>query len=115
MSLSSNKIILANASTNTVGAYFQFANVAANSTGVTIPAGIYQVVTAANVYIQVNSSNNIASPSWSNITTSTGNAVPSVIISDGVNFQAVSVNTSATLVMIGTNGGIGVTGTFNNV
>ena len=114
MSLSSAKIILANSSTNTAGAYFQFSNVAATSAGVTIPAGIYQIVTSANVYVQVNTSTNIAAPTWSNITVTTGNAGPQVIISDGTNVQAVSVNAAATLVLLGTNGGQAVSGTYNN-
>ena len=67
MSLSPNKIILANAATNTAGAYFEAYAVNATSSGVTVPAGLYQALPTANVVIQFNTSTNIASPTWTNI------------------------------------------------
>ena len=53
MSLALNKIILANASANTPGAYLQFANISATTTGNVIPAGLYLVPPTANVTINI--------------------------------------------------------------
>jgi len=52
MSLSANKIILANAATNTAGAYFEPTAVIATNTsnvGTVVPAGLYQALPTANV------------------------------------------------------------------
>ena len=110
MSLSPNKIILANAATNTAGAYFEAYAVNATSSGVTVPAGLYQALPTANVVIQFNTSTNIASPTWTNILAAN---TAGIVWSDGTNVQAVSSNTSATITLYGSNGGQAVSGTYN--
>jgi len=110
MSLSPNKIILANAATNTAGAYFEAYAVNATSSGVTVPAGLYQALPTANVVIQFNTSTNIASPTWTNILAAN---TAGIVWSDGTNVQALSTNTSATITLYGSNGGQAVSGTYN--
>ena len=114
MSLAANKIILAGsgAVTNTAGAYFQSITLAPNSTsvGVTVPAGIWQVVPTANVAINFNTSNNASALAFSTIIAA--NTGAGLIISDGVNVYANASNTSATITLYGPNGGNAVTGTF---
>ena len=110
MSLSPNKIILANAATNTAGAYFEAYAVNATSSGVTVPAGLYQALPTANVVIQFNTSTNIASPTWTNILAPN---TAGIVWSDGTNVQALSTNTSATITLYGSNGGQAVSGTYN--
>ena len=112
MSLSPNKIILANAATNTAGAYFEPTNVTATSTGVTVPAGLYQALPTANVVIQFNTSTNIASPTWTNILAAN---TAGIVWSDGTNVQALSTNTSAVITLYGSNGGQAISGTYNNI
>ena len=113
MSLSTNKIILAgaNAVTNTAGAYFQYSNVVASTSGVTIPAGAYVGINTTNVVVQINTSSNPAALSWSNI--STVNVAIPYFVSDGVNIRATSTTGTPTLVLVTTNGGQAVSGTFN--
>ena len=110
MSLSPNKIILANAATNTAGAYFEAYAVNATSSGVTVPAGLYQALPTANVVIQFNTSTNIASPTWTNILATN---TAGIVWSDGTNVQALSTNTSAVITLYGSNGGQAVSGTYN--
>jgi len=110
MSLSPNKIILANAATNTAGAYFEAYAVNATSSGVTVPAGLYQALPTANVVIQFNTSTNIASPTWTNILAAN---TAGIVWSDGTNVQALSTNTSAVITLYGSNGGQNVSGTYN--
>ena len=111
MSLSPNKIILANAATNTAGAYFEAYAVNATSSGVTVPAGLYQALPTANVVIQFNTSTNIASPTWTNILAAN---TAGIVWSDGTNVQALSTNTSAVITLYGSNGGQNVSGTYNS-
>jgi hypothetical protein len=112
MSLSPNKIILANAATNTAGAYFEPQTVSATSSGVTVPAGLYQALPTANVVIQFNTSTNIASPTWTNVLAAN---TAGIVWSDGTNVQALSTNSAATITLYGSNGGQAVSGTYNNV
>ena len=112
MSLSPNKIILANAATNTAGAYFEAYAVNATSSGVTVPAGLYQALPTANVVIQFNTSTNIAAPTWTNVLAAN---TAGIVWSDGTNVQALSTNTAATITLYGSNGGQAVSGTYNNV
>jgi len=109
MSLSANKILLANASTNTPGAYIQTQSLG-NATA-TIPAGWYQMLATANVTIEMNTSNNIASPTW---VVSLANNTSGVIISDGVNFRANVLSGTPTITLYATNGGQNATGTYNS-
>jgi hypothetical protein len=116
MSLSANKIILAGSTavTNTAGAYYQPLTIsAANSsgTGTLVPAGIWQAPGTANVAIQFNTSNNSASLTWVTIV---GTASAGLFISDGVNVQAVTNDTTThNVTLYGPNGGNAVSGTFN--
>ena len=68
MALGLNKIVLANAATNTAGAYFEPVTVAATSSGVAVPGGVYVMPAStslnSNVVIQFNTSSNLASPTW---------------------------------------------------
>ena len=108
MSLSTNKIILANATSNTAGAYFQTTTVAAVNTapGTVIPAGVYVLFPQANTSI-------IANNGSSNATVLPANT-GGVIISDGVNvFAQTSYAGGDTVTLLATNGGLSVSGTYN--
>jgi hypothetical protein len=109
MSLSANKILLANAATNTAGAYIQPQSLG-NATAI-IPAGFYQVLATANVTIEMNTSNNIASPTW---VVSLANNTSGLIISDGVNFRANVLSGTPTITLYATNGGQAASGTYNS-
>ena len=106
MSLSTNKIILANATTNTAGAYFLTTTVTAVSTGngTVIPAGVYLMFPQVNTSV-------IASNGSSNATLMAANT-GGVIISDGVNVYAKSTKTADTVTLLATNGGQAVGSTY---
>ena len=108
MSLSTNKIILANATTNTAGAYFLTTTVSAVNTGngTVIPAGVYVMFPQANTSV-------IAYNGSSNATVMAANT-GGVVISDGVNVYAKSSYASGdTVTLLATNGGLSVSGTYN--
>ena len=106
MSLGLNKIILANASTNTAGAYFSNATVTATNAGAVVPAGTYLSFPAANVQITANNG--------SSITTLIANNTGGMIISDGVNVYAQSIIAgNGTVTLLTVNGGVNATGTYN--
>ena len=117
MSLSVNKVILAGsgAVTNTAGAYYQPLTITASNTaatGTVVPAGVWQVLPTANVVIQFNTSNNSAALSWTTIIAASG---AGLIISDGVNLQAVTNDTTThAITLYGPNGGNAVVGTYNS-
>ena len=126
MSLSVAKIILANAATNTAGAYFETTTVytganaigspGAATLGGTVPAGIWMLLptNSTNVVIQMNTSTSLASPTFYNI--AAVNVGATTFISDGSNVQLLSTNSANIAVTIyGTNGGQAVSGTYNNV
>jgi hypothetical protein len=107
MSLSTNKIILAGAQTNTAGAYFLTTTVAAVNTGngTVIPAGVYLMFPQANVSV-------IAYNGSANATLIAANT-GGVIISDGVNVYAkTSYASGDTVTLLATNGGQAVSSTF---
>jgi hypothetical protein len=108
MSLSTNKIILASAQTNTAGAYFLTTTITSTSTGngTVIPAGVYIMFPQANTSV-------IAYNGSSNATVIAAN-VGGVIISDGVNVYAKSTQTADTVTLLATNGGQSVSGTYNS-
>lgn len=108
MSLSTNKIILANATTNTAGAYFLTTTVTAVSTGngTVIPAGVYLMFPQVNTSV-------IASNGSSNATLMAANT-GGVIISDGVNVFAKSTAASDTVTLLATNGGQSVGSTYTS-
>ena len=109
MSLSTNKIILANATSNTAGAYFLTTTITAVNTGngTVIPAGVYLMFPQANTSVLANNGSSNATL----IAANTGG----VIISDGVNVFAKSSYASGdTVTLLATNGGQAVSGTFNS-
>lgn len=108
MSLSTNKIILAGAQTNTAGAYFLTTTLTASNSGngTVIPAGVYLMYPQANVSV-IASSSNTANATL--IAANTGG----VIISDGVNVYAKSSYASGdTVTLLATNGGQNVSSTY---
>jgi hypothetical protein len=109
MSLAANKILLANAVTNTAGAYIQ-PYALGNATAI-IPAGWYQMLATANVTIEMNTSNNSSSLTW---VVALANNTSGVIISDGVNFRANVLAGTPTITLYATNGGQNATGTYNS-
>ena len=107
MSLGLNKIILANATTNTAGAYFSNATVTATNAGAVIPAGTYLVFPTANVVITANNG--------SSITTLLANNTGGMLLSDGVNvFAQSAVAGNGTVTLLTVNGGVNVSGTYNS-
>lgn len=108
MSLATNKIILANATSNTAGAYFLTTTVTAVSTGngTVIPAGVYLMFPQANTSVIANN----GSSNSTLIAANTGG----VIISDGVNVFAKTTASSDTVTLLATNGGQSVSGTYNS-
>jgi hypothetical protein len=106
MSLSTNKIILAAAQTNTAGAYFLTTTITSTSTGngTVIPAGVYIMFPQANTSV-------IAYNGSSNVTVLAAN-VGGVIISDGVNVYAKSTQAADTVTLLATNGGQAVGSTY---
>jgi hypothetical protein len=108
MSLSTNKIILSGAQSNTAGAYFLTTTVTAVSTGngTVIPAGVYVMFPQANTSV-------IAYNGSSNATVMAAN-VGGVVISDGVNVYAKTTAASDVVTLLATNGGQSVSGTYNS-
>ena len=107
MALAMNKIILANATTNTAGAYFSNTTVTATNAGAVIPAGTYLVFPTANVVITANNG--------SSITTLLANNTGGMILSDGVNvFAQSAVAGNGTVTALTINGGVNVSGTYNS-
>jgi len=106
MSLSTNKIILAGAQSNTAGAYFLTTTVTAVNTGngTVIPAGVYLMFPQANTSV-------IAYNGSSNATLIAANT-GGVIISDGGNVYAKTGATSDTVTLLATNGGQNVSSTY---
>ena len=108
MSLATNKIILANATSNTAGAYFLTTTLTAVNTGngTVIPAGVYLMFPQANTSVIANNGSSNATL----IAANTGG----VIISDGVNvFAQTSYAGGDTVTLLATNGGLAVSGTYN--
>ena len=120
MALALNKVILANASANTPGAYFEPVTVsnvgAGNSTAMInsqfIPAGLYVYPSTANVTIEFNQYTGTAN-SW--VTLVAANTVAPVLVSDGYNVRANATTGTQTVTLWTVNGGQAATGTFNNV
>ena len=108
MSLSTNKIILASAQTNTADAYFLTTTITSTSTGngTVIPAGVYIMFPQANTSV-------VAYNGSSNATVMAANT-GGVVISDGVNVYAKSTATADTVTLLATNGGQSVSGTYNS-
>ena len=106
MSLSTNKIILSGAQSNTAGAYFLTTTVTAVNTGngTVIPAGVYLMFPQANTTV-------IAYNGSSNATLMAANT-GGVVISDGVNVYAKTTASSDVVTLLATNGGQNVSSTY---
>jgi len=123
MALALNKIILANAASNTAGAYLQPVTItgigtgnatsmnAGVSTAQYIPAGLYILPTSTNnVAIEVNAYTGSAN-AW---TTYVASNVGGTIISDGFNVRGNATTTATqSLTLYTVNGGNTATGTYN--
>lgn len=122
MSLSSNKILLANALTNQAAAYFQtvtvssvgIGNATAMNAGVSsaqfIPAGWYVLPTGTNnVTIEINAGTSGANAWTTYIAANTGGT----IISDGWNVRGNATTGTQTLTLYGLSQGQNATGQFN--
>ena len=116
MALGLNKILIANASANTAGAYLQPVTVSSVGSGTAtamnnaqfIPAGTYLMLPATNVTIEVNNYTGTAN-SW---TTLLANNTGGVLISDGFNVRANAVTGTQSVTLLTVNGGQAVSGTF---
>ena len=105
MSLALNKIILANATTNTAGAYFSNVSLTAANAGTVIPAGTYLVFPTANVVITANNG--------SSITTLLANNTGGMILADGTNVFAQSMTSGAgAAVALTINGGVSANSSY---
>ena len=113
MSLSLNKILLANAATNTAGAYLQGITISSIGIGNTtlMNAGTYILPqTTNNVTIEVNAYTNANANSWvTYIAANTGGTV----ISDGWNVRGNATTSTQSLTLYTSNGGNNAPGTFN--
>jgi len=109
MSLSANKILLANAATNTAGAFLQPQSLG-NATAI-VPAGFYQMLATANVTIEMNTSNNISSPTW---VVALANNTSGLIWSDGTNYRANVLAGTPTITLYASNGGQAASGSYNS-
>jgi hypothetical protein len=117
MALGLNKIILANASSNTPGAYLQPVTVssvgAGNGTAMLnsqlIPAGTYLLPPTASVKIELNQYTGTAN-SWGVLI---ADNVGGVLISDGFNVRANATTGTQSVTLWTVNGGANATGTFN--
>ena len=123
MALALNKIILANATTNTAGAYLQGVTISSVGIGNTtamnagassaqlVPAGVYILPqTTNNVAIEVNAYTGSANAWTTYIAANTGGT----IISDGYNVRANATTSTQTLTLYTVNGGNTATGTYNS-
>jgi hypothetical protein len=105
MALAMNKIILANATTNTAGAYFSNVSLTAANAGTVIPAGTYLVFPTVNVIITANNGSSIA--------TLLANNTGGMLLSDGVNVFAQSMTSGAgAAVALTINGGVNANSTY---
>ena len=117
MALGLNKIILANASSNTPGAYLQPVTVssvgAGNGTAMLnsqlIPAGTYLLPPTASVKIELNQYTGTAN-SWGTLI---ADNVGGVLISDGFNVRANATTGTQSVTLWTVKGGSNATGTFD--
>ena len=124
MSLSLNKILLANAATNTAGAYLQGITISSIGIGNTtlmnagvssaqfVPAGAYILPqTTNNVTIEVNAYTSAGANAWTTyIAANTGGTV----ISDGWNVRANATTSTQSLTLYTSNGGNNAPGTYSS-
>lgn len=109
MALALNKIIVQGLSTDDAGAFPQSVTVtalASASGNTAIPAGMYTLIPAANVAVQVYDGS-----SWSTcIAANTGG----VVFSDGTNWRFSNAGANANVTLVTVNGGDAATGTYNS-
>ncbi len=110
MSLAANKIILANATTNAAGAFFQV--YAAGNATVFPPAGFYYIANVANVTIELNTDTD-GNASNAAYTVVLANNTAGFFMADGVNVRANVLSGTPTITLYAVNGGAPVSGTFN--
>ena len=115
MSLALNKIILANATANTPGAYFTFATISATTAGNVIPAGTYLIPGTANVFITVATAVNATSGNITAVSNLYSINTGGMVISDGVNVFANATTNVSSITVLTVEGGQNVSGTYNNV
>jgi hypothetical protein len=117
MALGLNKILLANATANTPGAYAQFTTITAttstaNLTVNAIPAGTYWFPSTTNVTINMATAVNAG-----NVITTIAPLYPAnsggFVVSDGVNFFANATGANVTFTVLTVDGGQAVSGTYN--
>ena len=99
MSLATNKILLADAQSNTPGAYFQTitVNAIATGNGTVIPAGLFVMFPSANVTV-------LAYNGSANATVMASNT-GGVVFSDGINVFVKNSSGNATVTLLEINGG----------
>ena len=127
MALGLNKILIANTSTNTVGAYPQpviitsigIGNLTSMNAGVAtsqfVPAGLYILPqTLNNVAIEVNSYQNTSGNAVNNWVTYISANTGGTFISDGFNVRANATQSTQTLTLYTVNGGNAVSSTFTS-
>jgi len=112
MALGLNKIVLANASTNTPGAYWQLTTLTVTSPGTVIPAGSYILFPNTNVSISAVSAYNTTTNAATWTTVLANNSGSTFLVSDGVNVAA-NATTNSTITLATVNGGQAVSGTYN--
>lgn len=118
MALGMNKILVSNVSSNTAAAYFLpvtvsnvgSGNATAMSNAQLIPAGLYLMLPAANVTIEVNNYTGTAN-SWSTLL---ANNTGGTIVSDGWNVRANAVTGTQSVTLLTVNGGQSAPGTFTS-
>jgi hypothetical protein len=114
MALSSNKILIAGALANTVGAYTQpvvvtgvgVGNATAMLNAKVIPAGWYALLPTANVTIELNAYTGTAN-AWTTLVAN--NTAATTLWSDGVNLRANAVSGTQSVTLYGINEGTAAT------
>ena len=117
MALALAKILVSNVSANTASSYFQPITIASVGAGSStamllsqfVPAGLFLMIPAANVTIEINNYTGSAN-SW---TTLLANNTGGMLISDGFNVRANAVTGTQTVTLMTVNGGQAASGTFN--
>ena len=109
MALALNKIILANATSNTAGAYLQTTTIVSqdtNTANTAVTAGLY-LMYPANVTVQAYNGS-----AWSNLIAAN---VGGVLFSDGKNVRFLNQsNANITVTLLTVNGGEAATGQYNS-
>jgi hypothetical protein len=107
MALSAQKITIGGLTTNQPGAYFQSTSVTAVATGngTVVPAGMWYVVATSGVTMYV-----YDGTAYSALAAA---GVGGFVVSDGVNVYLKAASGTPSVTLVGINGGLSATGTFN--